>query len=681
MIVFLIISSGYLTAADILLLYSSYSSNSSIRQLEVSCSFYGLELYKFEVENGYFTEDSLSNLISSEGVGAVVICADLLDILALQNTFLNRLEKANLSVPVLIADITSETDEQMLELWSNGAVTGCASSGSGFSEKRNLNPAARYVYIARDAKLTAQLGGYYLPFNTSEVYQLRLNGKYKSQSLIKLSSSSSAQSMFVRIKKIEDKGEFFFLSRFDSEDSEDITSWRFRHNNFYQFAPWMFFLTYSCKDRCMLVQDHFANLTIDDPWLTDPYGYFSFSGLLKEMQKSNFHTTIGFIPWNYDRSKKDVIDLISKNPDRFSICMHGNNHDYKEFNEYERDFGDFARQISTKDMEFNIEQALARMEKFSELTGLTYEKVMIFPHRIAPLRALELLKKYNFIATANSINVPPDSVPFLDPVIKLRSVNTTYENFPNFERYRVDEVTSADVAIDLFLGNPILFYARHDFFMSGIDNFNKIARKINRMQPDIKWLSLGEIAKRFYLKKRSSAEGSTYIYAFGNQLTVENKTRQTIAVNLVMKENDLKSISRITLDNNSFGFLVSKTNDQIIIPFELDPKHVRQLSVEYKNNFDKNKINIEKDEWDINVIRELSDFRDMNLSKNFFGQILTAIYNRSGLYLLGVKRGIVVLLVLFSIFVVGFRYMMILIRRAFIHEEIPVEKKTQRISI
>ena len=84
----------------------------------------------------------------------------------------------------------------------------------------------------------------------------------------------------------------------------------------------------------------YANLTIDDPWLTEPYGHLIYKGLLNEMEKADFHTTIAFIPWNYDRSEDEVAALFREHPDRFSVCIHGNNHDHREFYKYKTNLRD-----------------------------------------------------------------------------------------------------------------------------------------------------------------------------------------------------------------------------------------------------------------------------------------------------------------------------------------------------
>lgn len=82
-------------------------------------------------------------------------------------------------------------------------------------------------------------------------------------------------------------------------------------------APFVLFLRYAAGNYGWQLDGHYANLTIDDAWLTQPYGHLDYPALLTEMEKHNFHTTIAFIPWNFDRSEPDTVTLFRDHPERF----------------------------------------------------------------------------------------------------------------------------------------------------------------------------------------------------------------------------------------------------------------------------------------------------------------------------------------------------------------------------
>ena len=61
---------------------------------------------------------------------------------------------------------------------------------------------------------------------------------------------------------------------------------------FARVAPLMTFVRYCAGEQGWHATHHYANLTIDDPWLREPYGYLDYKDLLQEMDRHNFHTTI-----------------------------------------------------------------------------------------------------------------------------------------------------------------------------------------------------------------------------------------------------------------------------------------------------------------------------------------------------------------------------------------------------
>jgi hypothetical protein len=110
------------------------------------------------------------------------------------------------------------------------------------------------------------------------------------------------------------------------------------------------------------------------------------------MKAHNFHTTIAFIPWNYARSTAEVTRIFRNNPDRYSIAIHGDNHDHKEFEGFD------SRPLAVQKPK--LDQALARMNAFQTLTKIHFDRVFVFPHSIGEGAILGKLKEDNYIATA-----------------------------------------------------------------------------------------------------------------------------------------------------------------------------------------------------------------------------------------------------------------------------------------
>lgn len=141
------------------------------------------------------------------------------------------------------------------------------------------------------------------------------------------------------------------------------------------------------------------------------------------------------------------------------------------------------------------------MNIFSRTTGLSYDRVMIWPHEVVPpAPTLAALKKYNFLAAINSDPIPIGSDTPRDPLFRLRTMHLDFSNFLTLERtYVSPELTGSEIATNLFLGNPILLWRDQDFFSAGISAFDYTASLINRIQPNIHWSSFGDIIRHLFL--------------------------------------------------------------------------------------------------------------------------------------------------------------------------------------
>ena len=385
---------------------------------------------------------------------------------------------------------------------------------------------------------------------------------------------------------------------------------------FSEIAPEMIFTKFCAGDRGWHALQHYANLTIDDPWLRESYGHLIYEDLLREMERHNFHTTIAFIPWNYDRSEAETVALFRSHPERFSICVHGDNHDHKEFDDFESK--PLSLQITA------IKQSLARMEEFQSLTGIPYDSVFVFPHNIGSESILEQLKRYNFIATVNSVNVPIDRTRPPSPMFALRPVTLSFGDFPSILRYSAAKASSASlIAINQFLGNPVFFYCHHDFFASGIDAFDHVADEVNKRQPDTRWRSLGDIAKHLYLVRLR--DDSDYdVFAFASSLDLNNASGRNSVFHIQKQEGNSVAIESVSVDGQEVPFQLEEGYLHVSVGVPVGGS--RSVVIRYKNDLDLASVSTSKSSYRMYLLRMASDFRDITLSKSSIGRAVTDYY-------------------------------------------------------
>jgi hypothetical protein len=271
------------------------------------------------------------------------------------------------------------------------------------------------------------------------------------------------------------------------------------------------------------------------------------------------------------------------------------------------------------------------MENFSKLTAIPYEKIMIFPHDISPANTLELLKKYNFMATINSSNVPLDSQKPEDPIFNIRPISMHYNAFASVKR-RGPYRKPLDIAFDLFLDNPLFFFAHQNLFAPGIDAFNQTAKITNSIQPQIVWQSVGYIMQHYYLEKLRS-DGNYDIEVYSNDFIIENNHVRNLTYYIKKKESRTIPIQEVTADDKIQLYTLSGDSIQIVIP--LKKNEVKHVKIKYRNKLDIASVETGRTDVRDYLLRTLSDFRDLIVSRTQLGNKITTLYYESNLYKLG----------------------------------------------
>ena len=590
-------------SADVVLIRSAGVPPSEQHELEIATQFYGLNLKVVTATNS--NHRSALAPVGQKATLAVAIEAKALALVNRQDLLRALHSGRQRGVPLLVFGVTPESGQTLLSTWSGGAAVGV--------ERLESSPGLHYT-VGRTADITQQLANLDVPFPGNDTVYFALAKSGKAQEIVALRNDRQVAPIFI---KTDFRGqEVFLLCKMRT--AGDSADWNADSmaSQFMGIAPLMMFVKYGAGERGWHTDQHYANLTIDDPWLREPYGHLSYRGLLQEMERHSFHSTIAFIPWNYDRSQPETVSIFRDHPERFSISIHGDNHDHKEFTEYRSKA--LAVQVPA------LKQALARMDHFQALTGIPYDKVMVFPHSIAPEKTLEALKTYNFLATVNSSNVPmdrpnPSALPFA-----LRPITVDFANFASIRRYPVEgHIPASFIAVNEFLDNPLFFYCHQDFFAGGIEAFDRVADQVNRLEPKTRWLSVGEIVRHLYLVKLR--DDTDYdVLTFSSEVRVDNVSGRNSLFHVRKQEDGQAVLGSVSVDGQDYPYRLDNGYLDLAVP--IPARQARSVVIRYKNDLNPAAIDISKHSARVYLLRTASDFRDIILTRYAAGRALIALY-------------------------------------------------------
>lgn len=545
---------------------------------------------------------------------------------------------------VLVLGINSDTDIQKLSMWSDGIIRKVRRvySPSGFT----------WVKVIKNSKISLELGGLEYPlikFSSKMIDGFEFDHSSGSERLIEVvdEGTNIGYPVFV---KTESAGRNVFL----------LSSWKElfgKKGGPLEIMPILMFIKASLGDRCWHSIRDYANLTIDDPWLREPYGYIRFGDLCREAEKVGFHVTIGFIPFNHRKSQRDATQVFLKCSGRLSISVHGNNHDFSEFRSKESNRVIAERGGEMVPGEKSILQAVHRMEEFGRATKLSWDRVMIFPRGVFTKENLGLLKKHNFLMTVNSTG-PSNAGGISDHVDRIRGITFEFGNFPMLIRdgisgFRGDKravaIAEASMRMRLFLDLPVLLYTHHTYFKDGMDKLNLVAGTVNRIQPDVVWAGLGDVANHLYLQKKIN-EREVEILAFSSELVVENRYDVPIRFVIRKQEDFVVPIQAVAVDGIEHEY--GSDDNHIRIAVTIEPGGRKTVSITYDSGRG-NGISFHSDRSvHAFFVRILSDFRDIYLSKLPFGdRIVDGFYWVGGIRnsVIGLVGLAAVLLIVFAL--------------------------------
>lgn len=520
-------------------------------------------------------------------IQAIMISADALA--SLEDGLHDRLRKISQQdhLPVLLFDITEQTNPAILRKWSQQHLSGCRNQTDKYGRDTTIR-------MSQD-KRNGPLAGVDISSPMRPTCTLVRDGAGEADYIVTTGTSHQVP-VLARVENV------FFAPRLEAIDAPPAMLASSISEVFSSVAPFVVFLRDVSGEYAWHIDGHYANFTIDDPWLIQPYGNLDYLTLLAAMKEHRFHTTIAFVPWNYNRSKPDLVAVFRQNPRYYSVSLHGNNHTHREFGEYSEN--PLAKQTE------DIKQAVARMEKFRSMTGLSYDRFMVFPHGVAPEATFAQLNKYGFLGTANSLNVPLDRGAQENPLDRLRPYTTKYGGLLSLFRYSAEApISETDLAVSAYLGNPILVYAHQEAFQGGNAFITEVVDRINKLVPDAQWVSLGNLARHLYLQRKHSGGEGVDVRMLSHEAVITNNAG-TAAKFYIELPADSSGTAGVRIDGNSIAL-----GKNTPVEMEIPAGQSRMIAVERGGEAELADTVIDKGGPRAYILRWISDVRDLYLSR------------------------------------------------------------------
>jgi|WetSurMetagenome_2_1015567.scaffolds.fasta_scaffold05908_5 hypothetical protein len=617
---------GEANAANLLFVDVSGGDTPHEAEMRKVCEYLGLEFKKCIVQKQE-DQERINDILRNTVTVAIAINARSLRHISRDQVIkqIGEHEKNKGNIAVIITGIDSRADADDLIRWSAGAVSsvdtrsGVVRGSLIFGDAPDLNRSLSRQHVAGAVDRLS-----YFVLNSEKKRELVAGFKEEQDSgimpvmiKVKLGSKDiylAADFHFIEVA-LDDRG---------TRCSETMTALPL-------FVP----VKAVCGEYCWHNPRVTANFSIDDPFLVEPYGNLSYAGLLRAMEQSRYHTTIAFIPWNYNRSEKDAVEIVKANPDQYSISVHGNDHGLKEL----QGTGETGKD------ERHVAVALDRMDAFRNLTGIEYDKVMIFPRNPGTAGTMRMLKKFNFLGTANWRNIPSDISRDTEGIQCLREPVVNVGGFPSLKRYNPRVVSDFQLALAIFFEAPVLFQAHQHDFQRGMDWFNPTADKVNRMYPKVEWVSLGNVFRNLYMKRKVD-EQNWDVSMYSRDIKIENTGGKCIVYH-IRKDDDFSiPIKRVIVQGKEHPF--ETVGGEITMTVAVPPGEMREIVIEYENNQMVGPVDLSKADMDAKIIRGLAEYRDRELSRTDIGRQLSGI-----LYPTGNTRDYVIytVLLIFSAFV------------------------------
>jgi hypothetical protein len=376
-------------------------------------------------------------------------------------------------------------------------------------------------------------------------------------------------------------------------------------DHFCSVVSLVIFIRFAFPDVAWQPQELGACLIVDDALLKPRYGACDFEKLRALMRKHGFTTNIAFIPWNWRRTSLAHSDFFVRESDLFSVSIHGCDHTAGEFGV-----------TSPEVLHHTTRLAKYRMQNHKARTGVQHDSVMVFPQGVFSSASPDALKHNGFLAAVNTEIVPVDSKNARTRIRDVWDVAiTTYGGFPIFTR-RYAFHGLENFAFDLLLGKPCLIVVHQDYFKDSGASLVELIDKLNALNCNLHWRSLGEVIRRA-CRLRLDGASKEDVEMYGSELLFDNLSEHKIEVRIRKRKGEDDRLSEVLCDNNSIAWTME--HEHHIFGQQIEPRTQKLFRAVYKEKaFARTLPRSLRFELSVAVRRLLCEFRDECVTQSPF---------------------------------------------------------------
>src|SRR5438552_14259097 len=369
--------------------------------------------------------------------------------------------------------------------------------------------------------------------------------------------------------KLEYKGVPVFLStcREIIDIDAELTSQNFDvREHFLSAVPLVLYIKWAFAETCWNAPEANACLVIDDPVLKPTHGFVDFQQLVSLMRRHNFSTNIAFIPWNWRRSAPEVVQLFRENPEHYSLSVHGCDHTRAEFGSSDR-----------QRLYWKTQQAIERMTQHESITGISHDRVMVFPQGIFSEAAMDVLRRTGLIASVNNDVISADPHPRAITVSDVWDIAVMRYSFPLFTR-RYPWEGIENFAFDVLLGKPAIAVIHHDYCSDHCARLVNFIEQLNALPCAPIWRNMGDVVRRS-CRQREVSPGNVEVEMYGTELRIENRSGEPKRFLIRRRECEPSAIQRVCTNAQEIAW--RQLDGHINFEIDLDPGENRVIKIKF----------------------------------------------------------------------------------------------------